>query len=275
MTTEIPTDYYQRLHQTGHAAVLLTVENKLSTEESVAVLKRVRGFLNDIDDGDDMRPAWLRFVDVASADVNFLVPLFCPTDKKVLSQLLIAVPEIKRHTLISQFDYMARQWPRKAIKNSRGGLSGRPQVLKREFHEPQNPNTLPLKLRFMACEAAMREAYTLGERMDDWPFFGFTKTEMKVWSEKLAREFDGRYPYLAEADRAIGGRLTRVISELGNHPDQPTFDRRSFWMCIRKGAVRHWEKQCDVFLKVISQRTGNAYKHYEEKVDVSNFDHCA
>ncbi|QIX22398.1 hypothetical protein FOB41_15210 [Agrobacterium pusense] len=113
----------------------------------------------------------------------------------------------------------------------------------------------------------MSEARKLGQIYDRWPFYGFDKNDLRVWSEKLVAEFGERYPYLAEADKALGGKLTEVIEELGKHPFQKPFELRRFWISVQKGGVKSWTPLANELLCEIANGAGNPYKHYEEPVE--------
>ncbi len=249
------------------------MERKLATAECFDAARRIEAFVAAAEDADEMRPLWVRFADVDTADVHYPVSYFCPEDKAFLSTLLLAIPEARRFTLVSSFDFMSRQWPKRKPKMTYGGLSEKPRAVPEfpGFYPPPDPDTLPIKLRFLCCEEAMKEAYTLGENMDRWPFWGRFDHELRSWAHTLVRELDERYPYLAQADVAIGGRLREVLVKLGDHPHQPTFDRRRFWACIRYGAVRHWEQQCDEFLAIMAEGAGDAVRFHEERVEVRDY----
>lgn len=265
MTTKIPDDYYTSLHSRPHPAVLLTVEKSLTREEGMAVSKTIREYLEAAPDTDDMQPLWTRFVDIDATDVHFLQGFFSPADKGFLGELVLAIDEVRKFSMVSSFDFKARQYPKKSTRKATpvsapiGNLEG----LRRGLPDP---NRLPIGLRFFACEEAMAEACKLGKIFGRWPFFNFDKGDLRAYSEKLVSEFPERYPYLAEADKAIGGKLTEVIAELGKHPHPPAYELRRFWKCVENGDVMAWTELGNYLLREIAKGAGNPFQHYEEDV---------
>lgn len=272
MTTKLTNEQCDELYKRQHPATLLNVTKTISTAEGAAINESITDYLATVDDADDMRPVWVRFSDIGTADVYFLQSHLAPTDKAFLTALVLAIEDVERFSLVSSFDFKTRQYPRKAPKKSKIRLqSGQPcdpnnkQITKKlEFYPHPDPSYLPIKLRFFACEEAMREAFKLGDIYERWPFFGFDRDDLRITSEKLDAEFADRYPYLAEADKALDGKLTEVIRELGKHPYQKPFELCRFWASVKRGGVRSWPHLANDLLCEIAKGAGNPYKHYEE-----------
>ncbi|HEV7246233.1 MAG TPA: hypothetical protein VGN93_04505 [Shinella sp.] len=273
MTTEISQERYDELFSVAHQAILLTVEKEVSTEEASAINKAIADHLVLIEEAGDMRPVWVRFQAVSRCDIHHLQCYMAPSDRSILNGLILAVDAVNKYTMVSSFDFRSRQWPKKAVKKTKlttpprtnGNDAANPAITRKlEFNIPPNPSALPMKLRFMACEEAMREAYKLGDIYDRWPFFGFDRDDLRVCSDKLVAEFGTRYPYLAEADAALGGKITAVVTELGKHPYQPAFERKRFWMSVKAGGVNSWTHLADELLAVIAKGAGDDFKYFEE-----------
>jgi hypothetical protein len=272
MTTEISQERYDELMSVAHPAVLLTVEKPVSSEQASAINKAIAEYLAPLDEAGDMRPIWVRYLAVDRCDINHLQCYLAPSDRSTLNDLVLAVDGLSKYMLVTSFDFRSRQWPMKTAKTTlttppktNGNDPANPTVTKkREFNPPPNPNVLPVKLRFMACEEAMREAYKLGDMYDRWPFFGFDRDDLRVVSAKLVAEFPTRYPNLAEADVAMDGRITQVITELGKHPYQPAFERKRFWMSVKAGGVNSWTRLANELLAVIAKGAGDEFKHFDE-----------
>lgn len=276
MTTEISQEHYDELFSVAHPAILLTVEKEVSTEEASAINQAIGKHLSGLDEAGDMRPVWVRFHAVNRCDIHHLQCYMAPSDRSILSELILSVDAVEKYMLVSSFDFRSRQWPKKSAKKTKlttpprtnGNDSSKPAITKKlEFNPPPTPAALPMKLRSMACEEAMREAYKLGDIYDRWPFFGFNRDDLRVASERLVADFKIRFPYLAEADVALGGKITKVISELGKHPYQPAFERRRFWMSVKAGGVNSWASLADDLLAVIAKGAGDEFKHFEEPTD--------
>lgn len=274
MTTKLTNEQCDELYKGQHPAILLNVTKTISTTEGAAINQSITDYLAMVDDAadNDMRPVWVRFSDIGTADVFFLQSHVAPADKASLTALVLAIDDVERFSLVSSFDFKARQYPTKAPKKSKfklpAGLPNDPDnkrvTKKLEFYPHPEPSYLPIKLRFMACEEAMREAFRLGDNYERWPYFGYDRDALRSTSEKLVAEFAERYPYLAEADKVIGGKLTEVICELGKHPYQKPFELRRFWASVKRGGVRSWPQLADDLLCEIARGAGNPYKHYEE-----------
>lgn len=277
MTTKLTDEQFNELFQARHEAILLNVGKSVSTAEGAAINRRITEYLATTDDADDMRPVWVRFSDISTADVYFLHSHLAPTDKASLTALVLAIEDVERFSMVSSFDFKTRQHPKKAMKKSKiklpSGLPNDPNnkriTRKLEFYPHPDPSYLPIKLRFFACEEAMGEAYKLGDIYERWPLFGFDRDDLKVWSEKLVAEFADRYPYLAEADKALDGKLTEVIAELGKYPHQKPFELRRFWISVQKGGVKSWKPLANELLCEIARGAGNPYEHYEEMEEVT------
>lgn len=277
MTTKLTNEQSNELYKGQHPAILLNVTKTISTAEGAAINRRITEYLATLDDADDMRPVWVRFSDISTADVHFLQSHLAPTDKASLTALVLAIENVERFSLVSSFDFKTRQYPKKAMKKSKiklpSGLPNDPdnkQITKKpEFYPHPDPSYLPIKLRFFACEEAMREAFKLGDIYERWPFFGFDRDDLRITSEKLVAEFVERYPYLAEADKALDGKLTEVIRELGKHPYQKPFELRRFWASVKRGGVRSWPQLANDLLCEIAKGAGNPYKHYEEAEELT------
>lgn len=266
MTTMIPDDYYDEMYSRPHPAILLTVDEALSTAEGLAVSRAIRELLMKTSDRDDMLPVWVRFVAFDATEVHFLQPYFCPSDKLFLAKLVIEIDAVRKHTSVSSFDFSARQYPKRTHRAT--PVSPR---LKREGHSDGTPylniNRLPLSLRFFQCPAAHSEAKELGTIYSRWPFVGFSNGDLLGYAERLAAEFEQRYPYLAEADRAICGRLTKVIEELGKHPHQPAFELRQFWTAVKKGDVSGWSGLADNLLEQVVSGQVDRFRWHEEVLE--------
>ena len=232
--------------------------------EGLAVSKAIREHLKRTPDTNDVLPVWVRFMNIAAAEVYVLQPYFCPSDKAFLSELVLAVEAVKKHTSVASFDYHARQHPK---KHRATPVSPPLKSAARNDECMLDPYRLPLDLRFIACEEGRAEARQLGELYSRWPFIGFEKADLEDWSEKLASEFAERYPYLAQADVVLGGRLTRVIRELGRHPHQPAFELRRMWISMQKFSVMTWSELADELLAVIATGQGDRYRWLEENVE--------
>ncbi|MBP2235234.1 hypothetical protein J2Z31_001726 [Sinorhizobium kostiense] len=277
MTTKLTDERYNELYQAKHEAILLNVEKSVSTTEGAAINRSITEYLSTLQDADDMRPVWIRFADIGTANVYFLQSHLASADKASLAALVLAIEGVERFSLVSSFDFKTRQYPRKAMKKSKfklpTGLPSDPNnkriTKKLEFYPFPDPNCLPLKLRFFSCEEAMREAFKLGDIYERWPFFGYDRDDLRVTTEKLVAEFAERYPYLAEADKVIGGKLTEVITELGKHPYQKPFELRRFWSSVKRGGVRSWAQLANELLAEVAQGAGNPYRHYEEAEEMT------
>lgn len=273
MTTEISQGRYDELFTVAHPAILLTVEKEVSTEEASAINNAIGAHLARLDEAGDMRPVWVRFRAVSRCDIHHLQCHMSPSDRSILNDLLLAVDGIDKFVLVSSFDFRSRQWPKKSAKKTKlttpprtnGNDPSNPAITRKlDFNTPPTPAALPMKLRFMACEEAMREAYKLGDMYDRWPFFGFDRDDLRVCSDKLVAEFGTRYPYLAEADAALGGKISTVITELGKHPYPPAFERKRFWLSVKAGGVNSWTPLADDLLAMIAKSAGDEFKHFEE-----------
>lgn len=266
MTSKIPEDH--QLYDKPHRAIVLTVESKTTVPEAAEIANAVTGYLEAAYDSGELLPVWIRFSDLQDREMFALQPHLAPTDRDFLNRLILALDAVDKHSTVSSFDHKTRQYPKKERKrtiakplrpNNGEGASTRASGI-----AIPDPNRLPIALRFMACEEAMAEAKKLGQVYDRWPFFGFDKDDLRVWSEKLVVEFEDRYPYLAEADKVLDGKLTQVITELGKHPFQKPFELKSFWYAVQKVAVKAWTPLADELLAEIAKAAGNPYKHYEE-----------
>jgi len=268
MTAKIPDDDYKSFHERPHPAILVTVEDSVSREQGLAISRSMQEYLEAAEDTNDMRPLWLKFAAIETARVHFLQPSFAPTDRQFLGELIRRVPATCRLSLIPSFDFKVRQWPKRRTKAAAAGkpLAGHvPRSSGRiGTYPPPDASMLPLKFRFFACEEAMQEAYELGTMFDRWPFYGFDKDDLKSSSDKLVSGFSTRYPYLAEVDKLIGGKLTSVITALGDAPHQPAFELRRFWMSVARGGVRSWEGLADDLLDVIADGKGDPLRFHEE-----------
>ncbi|TBA24694.1 hypothetical protein [Rhizobium ruizarguesonis] len=272
MTTKLTGEQNNELYHAKHEAILLYVGKSLSIKEGAAINRAIVEYLATLEDTDDMRPVWMRFSDIGAANVYYLQPHLASTDKASLSALVLAIDGVERFSVVSSFDFKTRQFPTKATKKSSfklpAGLPANPNnkriTKKLEFYPPPDANCLPIKLRVFACEEAMREAYKLGDIYDRWPFFGFDHNDLRVTTEKLVAEFAERYPYLAEVDRVLDGKLTEVIRELGKHPYQKPFELRRFWMSVHRGGVKSWKELAEELLCEIARGGGNRFKHYGE-----------
>ncbi|QCL83379.1 hypothetical protein CFBP5875_01555 [Agrobacterium pusense] len=269
MTTKIPEDVVSTLYSKPHRAVHLMVTSKLGVTDGAKVSNAVSDYLAETPDKAEMLPVWLRFTDLQDCEIYTLQPYFVPADKDFLSDFILTIDDVEKHMTVSNFDYRVRQFPKKGKKRA---VTADPLVRREKERAAAlgpvtmlpDPNRLPLSLRFFACEEAMSEAQKLGQIYDRWPFYGFDKNDLRVWSEKLVAEFGERYPYLAEADRALDSKLTEVITELGKHPFQKPFELRRFWYAIQKGGVKSWTPLANELLCEIAKGAGNPYKHYEE-----------
>ncbi|ANL28606.1 hypothetical protein AMC90_CH02805 [Rhizobium phaseoli] len=274
MTTKIPEDVVSTLHSKPHRAVHLVVTSKLDATEGAKVLNTVSEFLAETSDTAEMLPVWMRFTDLNDCEIYALQPFFVPSDKDFLSGLILAINGVEKHMTVSSFDYRARQYPKKGNGKKRA-VTADPLIRRAKERADAtgtvsaipDPNCLPLSLRFFACDAALAEAKKLGEIYDRWPFFGFCRDDLKAWSEKLVAEFAERYPYLAEADKVLAGKLTEVITELGKHPYQKPFELRRFWISVRKGGVKSWKQLANELLCEIAKGAGNPFRHYEGSSD--------
>lgn len=266
MTSKIPEDH--QLYDKPHRAIVLTVESKMTVPDAAEVTNAVTGYLEAAHDSGELLPVWLRFSDLQGREMFALQPHLAPTDREFLNTFILAIDGIDKHTTVSSFGYKTRQFPRKERKRTISKPlrrnDGEGAAVKSSGIAIPDPNRLPIALRFMACEEAMAEAKKLGQVYDRWPFFGFDKDDLRVWSEKLVVEFEDRYPYLAEADKVLDGKLTEVITELGKHPFQKSFELRRYWYAIQKGAVKAWTPLANELLAEIAKGAGNPYKHYEE-----------
>lgn len=274
MTTKIPGELVSTFHSKPHQAVHLVVTSKLDITEGANVSTAVSDYLAETPATAEMLPVWIRFIDLQACEIYALQPYFAPADKEFLSGLILAIDAVERHMTVSSFDYKARQFPKKGKKRAVTADSlARREKEKAAARGPVNmlpdPNRLPLSLRFFACEEAMEEGKKLGQIYARWPFFGFGKDDLRVWSDKLVAEFSERYPYLAAADRALDGKLTEVITELGKHPFQQPFELRRFWASVEKGGVKSWKPLAYELLAEIAKGVGNPYKHYEESEELT------
>lgn len=268
MTTEISAQVTSTLYSKPHQAVHLVVTSKLDIAGGGKVLREVCALLAEAPDTADMLPVWIRFTDLQACEIYSLQPYFASADKDFLSRLSLAIDGVDKHMIVSSFDYQARQFPKKGTKRAvtadplarkeKERVAGAPVTML------PDPNRLPLSLRFFACEEAIEEAKRLGQNYDRWPFFGFCRDDLKIYSQKLVAEFAERYPYLAEVDRVIDGKLTEVIAELGKHPYQKPFELRRFWISVRKGGVTSWKQLAEELLCEMAKGDGNRFKHYEE-----------
>lgn len=268
MTTKISDGDYKRFHDRSHTAILVTVEESVSREQGLAIAREIREHLEAAEDTGEMRPLWLKFAAFDTARVHFLQPSFAPSDRWLLGELIRRVPAVCRLSLVPSFDFKVRQWPKRRTKAAAAGkplVGHAPRSSGRTgAYPPPETNMLPLRFRFFACDEAMKEAYELGTMFDRWPFYGFDNDGLKSSADKLVSGFSTRYPYLAEVDKLIGGKLTSVITALGNAPHQPPFELRRFWMSVSRGGVRSWEGLADDLLDVIAGGKGNPFRFHEE-----------
>ncbi|MQY46106.1 hypothetical protein GAO09_08560 [Rhizobiales bacterium RZME27] len=268
MTAKIPDEYYRSLHSRPHPAILLTVDASLDMKDGVAVSRGIGEYLEQTPDTGNELPVWVRFVDLDTVNVYSLQSYFCPTDKLFLAKLVTEIGAVKKHISVPSFDFRARQYPKKTQR----ATPASPR-LKRETHSDNmmhlDPNRLPLNLRFFVCPQAQIEAKQLGTIYSRWPFYGFNGGDLLEFANKLVAEFEERYPNLAKADKAIGGRLTKVISELGKQPHQPAFELRQFWTAVKHGYVSVWSDLADNLLGQIACGKVDAYRWHEEVVETA------
>lgn len=282
MTTEISQKRFDELMSASHPAIVLTVERTVSKEEAADINQAINDHLADLYDADDMRPVWVRFQSVDGCDIHHLLNHMAPSDRSVLDYLILAVEGIGKYTIVTSFDFCRRQWPKKTATKTKlktppkvtSNNPANPTVTKKiEFYPPPNPTVLPLSLRFMSCEEAMREAYKLGDIFDRWPFVGFDRSDLRAWSTKLVAEFGERYPYLAQADAALHGKLTEVIECVGSTPHPPIFEFRRFWMSVKRGAVRSWVELADDLLRVMSEGEGEKVSRSDDRTSLTGRRH--
>ncbi|MBB3314597.1 hypothetical protein FHT77_000439 [Rhizobium sp. BK181] len=266
MTSKIPEDH--RLYDKSHRAIVLTAEARMTVPDGAKVTGAVTDYLKSALDAGELLPVWVRFTDLQDREIFDLQPFFAPADRDFLNGLILAIEGVDKHMTVSSFSYKARQFPKKDRKRATGKPlrrnDGEGAAAKASDIAIPDPNCLPLSLRFFACEEALAEAKKLGEIYDRWPFFGFCRDDLKTCSEKLVAEFAERYPYLAEVDKVLDGRLTEVIMELGKHPYQKPFELRRFWKSVRHGGVKSWKQLANELLCEIAQGAGNPFRHYEE-----------
>ncbi|WP_018858484.1 hypothetical protein [Rhizobium sp. 42MFCr.1] len=266
MTRKIAEDH--RLYDKSHRAIVLTAEARLTIPDGAKVTRAVTDYLESALDAGELLPVWIRFADLEDREIFDLQPFLAPLDRDFLTGLILAIDGVDKHMTVSSFSYKARQFPKKERKRATGRPlrcnDGEGAAAKASGIAIPDPNRLPLNLRFMACDEAMTEARKLGEVFDRWPFFGFCRDDLKAWSEKLVAEFADRYPYLAEADKALDGALTEAIRELGKHPYQKPFELRRFWLSVRHGGVKSWKQLANELLYEIAKGAGNPFRHYEE-----------
>lgn len=248
MTTRLPADHYRSLHERPHAAILVTVEQSLSREDGLAVVEAVEAYLEATGDVEDMRPLWIKFEDFETVRAHSLMPFFSPADRTFLGELIKAIPAVDKFNLVSEFDFEARQYPKRK--------AAVPEVAKMPTRRSASTveeyvNEWPLKLRFLATEEARREAHKLGSIYERWPFVNFTAADLKETSDRRVRDFEERYPLLARADRLMSNKITRVISALGRHPHAPVWERKRFWGTVKLGGVMQWETFADDLLAEI------------------------
>jgi len=268
MTTRLPDDHSNRLHDIPHAAILVTTEQPLSREAGIAAMQAIMATLEAAEDTDDMRPVWLKFESIGTARVHFLLPVFAPADRTFLTELVAAVPAFERFYLVAAFDYQARQNPKR--KKRMSAAAKMPRV---HCSPPRSVEDYisewPLKLRFLASDEARREAHELGSIYERWPFFNFSDEDLQNASERQVRDFDERYPLLAQADRILNGKITRVIAALGRHPHAPVWERKRFWGTLKNGAFLHLEAFADDLLAEIAAGRVDRFRNHEERLDTA------
>ncbi|MCW5710612.1 hypothetical protein [Shinella sp.] len=263
MTTKLPDDDDSKLYTVPHAAILLTAEQPLSREAGIAAMQAVTACLEAADDTGDMRPMWIKFESIDTVHIYHLLAVRVPASRSFLGELVKAVPSIDRFNLVASFDYRARQYPK---PRKRVSVSGKMPVKQAPRSVEDYVSEWPLKLRFLATDEARREARELGSIYERWPFFNFSDEDLRETSDRLMRDFGERYPLLAEADRIMGGKITKVIAELGRHPHAPVWERKRFWATLKNCAVMSWEAFADDLLAEIAAGRTDRFRFHEERL---------
>ncbi|TAT77154.1 hypothetical protein [Rhizobium ruizarguesonis] len=205
---------------------------------------------------DDRRECWVAFRNIQGTRINFPIERGVPNDRELLAHLLLAIPEAHRYRVLASFN--EGPYPNQAKRTARKRtaakvvLGDRPIRLPGEPASPPSTNSLPIRLRFLACDAAAKEAAELEELYLRYPWFGFNDAQIvtHVGKHVLGR-FDERFPLLAEADRLLQGCLTSVIHELALKPRQPAYDHKTFWRALGDCSFGRLEQRCNAFLEVI------------------------
>lgn len=266
MTTQFNDSQMEALHSRTFSAIVIKVDQSITVKRASEINALVTEYLETATETDEMMPVFINYIDVGTTELFFPMSYPSPADKAFLDRLLTFVDEAKSYKRVSKFNYREEQFPKQSIKK-KSAKKVTDKKLKEEPIYTRLPSLdyLPTDLRFMHCEEAMKECDKIAEIFGRWPFYGFQKDDLRVWTEKLVKEFDDRYPYLAEANRVIEGRLTKVITELGKHPYQDNFDRNSFWLSIKSGWAWKWMHSTGTFLDSIAKGNGSEERYYADQ----------
>ncbi|MGB8289623.1 hypothetical protein ELI48_02315 [Rhizobium ruizarguesonis] len=216
--------------------------------------------------------AWIAFRNIAGTRINFPVEGGLPHDRELLDKMLSAIPEAYRYRVLESFD--EGHYPDQAKKAAKRRTAAKvvvgdgPIRLAGESATPPSTNSLPIRLRFLACDAASKEAAELEELYLRFPWFGFNDAQIVTHTEKhVLGRFDERFPLLAEADRLLGGCLTSVIRELAMSARQPAYDHKTFWRALGACSFGNLQRRCDAYLGVILGGQDNSQDEFEAEAE--------